>query len=193
MANGSPAPGAAAAIANRGRKAQAFDAGARDSERQDTPAVIAGHTFKRRRKAWKVSRLMRTITRDQETAVALSHRIRVRVAELETEQLEAAAEGKDELEGELEGKIQALITRGDEATEAAELVTYRLLALLLVPAEDAELEGFGPVEDPSDADPAIHLLQEELDVEDAADLARELTGSVEPDPQETPSSETGST
>lgn len=194
-------PGAAAAAkaAKRaGRQAEAFNADERATTRESTAVVIGGVTFRRRRKAWSVSRAMRQAMRDQEKAVALSNRIRTRVAEHEVKQIEAAQEGNDELEAELEGKIEDLITKADEATETAEVATYRLLALLLIPqladGDDAQapMSGWGP-DGVEDAELAIAFLQDELDVEDAAGLAQELTGSAEPDPPETPSSGNGST
>lgn len=204
-------PGAAAAIAERrGRRAKRFDADKRAAERNDTPVTIGGLELKRRKKDWTVSRAMRRTMRDQEREHALSIRVRARVAELEVEQMEAAAAGDDAREEELEQKIDALVARSDAATEAAELVTYRLLALLLKPpaaidagAYDAFeltdddddpialedfLAAFGP--DPaSGPGPAVAWLQAELDVEDAADLVAELHGGDEeqeaddPDPQ----------
>lgn len=185
-------PGKPGALGQR----DSFDADARTKARESTPVVIAGRTFLRARKDWAISRAMRQIMREQEKDVALSTRLRLRCGELEAEQAEAATQGNDDREAELETQIDELVRKADEATENAELVSYRLLALLLVPqpygeAEDV-LEGFGPVEDPAEAEPAIAYLQPAMDVEDAADLARELTGSQEPDPPETPSSESGS-
>jgi hypothetical protein len=200
MANGNPSgtrrPGALAAVDKS--NARRFDADARRDDRESTPVKIEGVEFTRRRKEWATSRAMRLTMRDQEREVALANRVRVRVAELETEQIEAAAKGETDREAELEAQIGELVDRADAATEAAELVTYRLLALLLRPPADANLEGFGPVPDDDDRDQgdyaqaAVRWLQPALDVEDAADLARELTGSREPDPQTTPSSESGS-
>lgn len=188
----------------RDRAAQeGFNADERGAKREATPATIGGVTFSRRRKDWSVSRLMRQTMRDQEKAVAFSNRAHGRVAELEVAQAEAAREGDTEEEDKLEARIDELVAKADEATEEAETVTYRLLALLLVPPaevdDDAELPaaGFGPdavtESRESDVMDAVEWLQPRLDVEDAADLARELTGSREPDPQTTPSSETGST
>lgn len=181
-------------------KATEFDADARTAAREGTVVRIAGATFTRRRKDWQISRAMRQAMRSQEKQVALANRIASRIAELETEQAEAAVDGNDERELELEGKIDDLVNRADDAREEAELVTYRLLALLLIPPakygeDERELRGFGPdaLEDEDAVDAAIAFLQPALDVEDAAALARELTGSDEPDPQTTPSSETGST
>jgi hypothetical protein len=173
-----------------------FDADQRTHDRENTPVIIDGRTFLRARKDWATSRAMRSIMREQEKNVALANRLRIRVGELEVEQAEAATEADDDRELELEGKIDELVRKADDATEAAEIVSYRLLALLLIPqayGEDEEvLPGFGPVEDPEEAAPAIAFLQPALDVEDAANLANELTGSSEPDPPETPSSESGS-
>lgn len=170
--------------------ARAFDADARRSEREGTTVTIEGHTFRRRRKDWSVSRAMRKLMREQESAVALGNRLRVRVSELEAEQVEAAAKGEDDTVENLEGQIDDLITRADEATEDAELVTYRLLALLLSPPEGDELDAdaWGPADDDvpltaGEAESAVRFLQPALDVEDAASLAQELTGSREPDPQ----------
>lgn len=199
-------PGALAAIRQaQGLNVNAFDADQRTKTREETPVVIGGVTFNRRRKVWIVSRAMRQMMREQESALAKSNRIRARVSELELEQLEAAAEGKSDVEGELEDKIRALIAQADEETEVAELVSYRLLALLLIPTGkrldpstgvEHELEGFGSPpaeEDPvAYAMPAVEFMQPELDVEDAAGLTEELTGSREPDPQGTPSSGSGS-
>lgn len=180
--------------------AATFDADERTQRRENTPVKIAGATFTRRRKDWGVSRAMRQAMRAQEKAIALSNRVRTRVAELEVKQAEAATEGDDAEEERLEGLIDDLVARADDATQDAELTTYRLLALLLVPPGDGygenntPLVGFGPdaVEDESAVLQAIEFLQPALDVEDAADLARELTGTREPDPTTTPSSGTGS-
>jgi hypothetical protein len=201
----------------RKRKRDPFDADRRRQEREDTPVTIGGVTFKRRRKVWTVTRLMRTITREQEAAVARATRLQARTAELEAEQIEAAAKGETGREEELERTIVELVAKADESREEGEVLTFRLIALLLVPpdvasdaaedplstaAEALELDGvgpmafraaFGPVEDVEDAMPAVEFLQGELDDEDAIDVARELAGEVEPDPQMTPSSETGST
>lgn len=179
---------------------ESFDADARATARESSPVVIDEHRFLRRRKDWATSRAMRAVMRDQEKNVALANRLRIRCGELEAEQIEAATRDEQEREAELERQIDELVRKSDEATEAAELVTYRLLALLLVPkpfgtggdGETETLQGFGDVEDPVEADPAIEWLQPRLDVEDAAELARELSGSQEPDPPETPSSESGS-
>jgi len=203
MANGAPSrrPGALRPVG--GGKTQAeppagFDADARTQEREAKPVTIGGRVFKRVRKDWVVSRAMRAVMRLQEKSVSKSSRLQRRIAELEAEQVEAASAGNDEKEAELEETIDDLVAAADEATEVAEVCTYRLLALLLAPAEPAEgeqaLEGFGPanVEEP-DYEPAVAFLQPELDVEDAAALAQELTGSSESDPPATPSTESGST
>lgn len=209
MANGAPpAPRRRNREAAKGKApehdtgARAFDADARRSAREGTTVTIEGVAFRRRRKDWSVSRAMRRLMREQESAVALGNRLRIRVSELEAEQVEHAAKGEDDDVARLEGQISDLVDRGDDSTEDAELVTYRLLALLLVPPDegtpdDFPTDGWGPSEDggPLDADdamPAVEFLQPALDVEDAADVARELTGSREPDPPTTPSSESGS-
>lgn len=177
-----------------------FNADERTAARERTPVIIGGVTFTRRKKDWEVSRAMRLAMREQEKALALSTRIRTRVAEHETRQAEAAAEGDDALEEELEGKIDELVKRADAATEEAELSSYRLLALLLIPPADGygehntPLVGFGPdaVDDEGAVQDAIAFLQPRLDVEDAAALASELSGSREPDPPTTPSNGNGS-
>lgn len=208
MANGAPPARrrthreAAKAKPEHDTGARAFDADARRAEREGATATIEGVVFRRRRKDWGVSRGMRRLMREQESAVALGNRLRVRVSELEAEQVEAAAKGEDETVETLEGQITELVDRSDDATEDAELVAYRLLALLLVPPDEGTPEGFpadgwGPDEEggplaAEDAMPAVEFLQPALDVEDAAALARELTGSQEPDPPTTPSSESGS-
>lgn len=190
-----------------------FDADARTEKREGTPVKAGGLTFTRRKKDWSVSRAMRQVMRAQEKHVALGQRLRARLAELEVEQIEEAALGHDDREAELETQIESLIARADNATQEAELVSYRLLALLLVPpvappadklddfdddapehllVDEGFQEAFGVVEDPELAEPAIAFFQPAFDVEDAAALAEELTGSREPDPQTIPSSETGS-
>lgn len=185
---------------NLGKRRDPFDADARRKAREDTPVVIAGLSFKRRRKDWNVTRAMRRLMREQESAVARATRLQARTAELEAEQIEAAAKGETDREEELERTIVELVGNADTSRELAELQTFRLLALLLV-APDGEgddvpprpaVAGFGPVEDAEDAQPALDLLLAELDAEDAFDLAQELSGEGEPDPQMTPSSETGS-
>lgn len=191
-----PKPGALQALPG-GRQSRTFNADERAQTRENTPVTIGGVEFTRRRKDWAVSRLMRKAMRDQEKAVALNARLRSRIVEHEVNQAEAARDGNDELETELEAKIEDLVERGDAATEAAELVTYRLLALLLKPPADRDdLDGWGPEpileHGPEASDPAVAFLQPALDVEDAAALAGELTGSDEPDPPTTTSSEDGS-
>lgn len=215
-------PAEARAARKAREQAAGFNADERAEAREKAPIVIGGVTFTRRRKDWKISRAMRQAMRAQEKALAKANRTRQRVAELEVRQVELAAEPLDldgvaegdldertaELEAareakidELEGKIDALVNSADDDVERAELTTYRLLALLLIPPADGygedntPLVGFGPDElDDEDAvEQAIEFLQPALDVEDAAALANELTGSREPDPQPTPSSETGST
>lgn len=179
---------------------ETFDADERTKTRESTPVKIAGVTFTRRRKDWAVSRLMRMTMRDQEKLVARSSRLRNRIGELEAKQVEAAIDGDDTLEAELEQRIDDLVKAGDDATEAAEVVTYRLLALLLVPPDggygehNTPLVGFGPdeAENEGNVEQAIAFLQPALDVEDAAALAAELSGSREADPTTTNSSETGS-
>jgi hypothetical protein len=180
--------------------AEGFNADERASKRDNAPVVIDGVTFTRRRKVWAITRLMRQTMRAQEKAVAFSNRCHGRIAELEVAQAEAAREGDTAKEDELESKIDDLIEHADDSTEEAEIVTYRLLALLLIPPADgvgednATLHGFGPDDDELErVDEAVGWLQPRLDSEDAAELARDLTGSREPDPTPTPSSENGST
>jgi hypothetical protein len=184
-----------------------YDADAKAKLREDTPVTIGGHEFRRRRKTWKVSRRMRELSRDQERNVALGERIRHRIAELETEQTEAATAGDTQREEDLEEQIEALVAKADEGTEVAETATYRLLALLLIPplrsAGDGQapaLEGFGVLDDDElrDDTPAVEFLQVELDTEDAlgilVDLGVAQGGAAgEPDPQTTPSSGSSST
>lgn len=179
-----------------------FNADERASTRERAAVVIGGVTFTRRRKDWEISRIMRQAMREQEKALAKGNRVRSRVSEHEVKQLEAASDGDDELEAELEEKIDALIKAADDALEAAELETYRLLALLLIPPaegygeDNTPLIGFGPeaaAEDEAAVEQALEFLQQRLDVEDARDLANELTGDRSADPPMTPSSETGST
>lgn len=179
---------------------EGFNADDRSAKRERTPVVIGGVSFTRRRKDWDVNRAMRTLMRSQEKALAAASRIRARVAEHEAKQAEAAAEGRDEEEDRLERLIDELIERADNMTSDAELASYRLLSLLLIPpAADAErgdgLVGFGPdaADDEASAIEAVEWLKPRLDVEDAAALATELSGSREPDPQPTPSTENGST
>lgn len=199
MGNGAPTV-TGGKVRRIGSSRESFDADDRAKARESSPVVIDEHRFLRRRKDWATSRAMRSIMRDQEKNVALANRLRIRCGELEAEQIEAATRNEDERETDLEQRIDELVAKSDEATEEAELVTYRLLALLLVPqpygtggeGETETLPGFGDVDDPADAEPAIAWLQPRLDVEDAADLARELSGSSEPDPPETTSSESGS-
>lgn len=192
--------GAAAALDKGGPKP--FDADSRRTERETATVKIEGVTFTRRRKDWSTTRAQRKVSRVQESAIALSARLRVRIAELEAEQVEEAAKGNDEAVATLEDQLDELVTKADDAIEDAELVTYRLLALLLRPPTPAdgedELAGFGPdadnPEEPrsiEDAEPALDFLKDALDVEDAAALARELTGSAEADPPTVPSTETG--
>lgn len=199
MGNGAPTV-TGGKVRRIGSSRESFDADDRAKARESSPVVIDEHRFLRRRKDWATSRAMRSIMRDQEKNVALANRLRIRCGELEAEQIEAATRNEDERETDLEQRIDELVAKSDEATEEAELVTYRLLALLLVPqpygtggdGETETLTGFGDVDDPAEAEAAIAWLQPRLDVEDAADLARELSGSSEPDPPETTSSESGS-
>lgn len=188
-------------------QAEGFNADERAAKRDNAPVTIDGVVFKRRRKVWAITRLMRQTMRAQEKAVAFSNRCHGRVAELEVRQAEAARDGDDAEESKLEEKIDELIAKADEATELAEVTTYRLLALLLVPPDEAPdvepgddvlpLAAFGPdafeEDDLDTVDEAVEWLQPRLDAEDAAELAREMTGSREPDPPTTPSSESGST
>lgn len=201
-----------------------FNADERAAQREQAPVVIAGVSFTRRRKDWLVTRGMRAIMREQENSVSLTNRLRARITELQAQQLEAVvaaeadavdapagAEAAADDESRLEARIVGLIAQADEATERSELMSYRLLVMLLVPpvAPDGDAEdplgdarhGFGPeaagYDDDIDGDEdavmaAIGFLQPALDTEDAIDLAHELTGSVEPDPAEDPSSATGS-
>lgn len=193
-------PEQARAARKAAQAANEFDADARTQARERTPVKIAGATFTRRRKDWDVSRAMRQAMRGQEKAVALANRVKTRVAELEVRQAEAAAEGDEDTENELETTIDALVAKADDATQEAEISSYRLLALLLVPPQEGygehneQLVGFGPdaLEDENAVQRAIAFLQPALDIEDAADLASELTGSREPDPTTTPSSGSGS-
>lgn len=176
---------------------EGFNADDRSAKRERTPVVIGGVSFTRRRKDWDVNRAMRTLMRSQEKALAAASRIRARVAEHEAKQAEAAAEGQDEEEERLERLIDELIERADNMTSDAELASYRLLSLLLIPpaADAGGLVGFGPdaADDEASAIEAVEWLKPRLDVEDAAALATELSGSREPDPQPTPSTENGST
>lgn len=179
---------AAALVKAGGANADKFDADARAAERMTKPVVIAGVTYKRRKKDWDTSRLMRKIMRAQEGHVARSTRLRRRIAELEVEQMEAAGEGATDREADLEGKIEELITQADESTEEAELASYKLVRALLTdeqgePLVDADGEPLAADDD------LVAVLQSTMDVEDVAALARELSGSVEPDPQTTTSSD----
>jgi hypothetical protein len=194
-------PSEARAARKANVEADTFDADARTERRERTPVKIAGATFTRRRKDWAVSRLMRQTMRDQEKALALSNRIKSRIAELEAKQAEAASDDDEAEEESIEVRIDDLVKRSDDALESAELCTYRLLALLLIPPSEGygetnrPLVGFGPdaaEDNEGDVEEALEFLQPALDVEDAAELARELTGSREPDPTTTPSSGTGS-
>src|SRR5688572_21619606 len=115
------------------RAAAGFNADERAETREAAPIIIGGVTFTRRRKDWDISRAMRAAMRDQEKALALANRVRQRVAEHEVKQVEAAADGDEAREEELENMIDELVKRADAATEQAELTTYRLLALLLIP------------------------------------------------------------
>lgn len=180
---------------------EGFNADERSAKRERTPAVVGGVSFTRRRKDWDVNHAMRSLMREQEKSLAAAQRIRARVAEHEARQAEAAAKGEDEEEERLEGLIDDLIARADGKTTDAELASYRLLALLLIPPATLPEElpehaagGFGPeVEEEAVVMAAIDWLKPRLDVEDAAALATELSGSREPDPQTTPSTENGST
>lgn len=199
MANGAPrSPGALsrrarAEAAEANAPAEGFNADTRAAEREALPIVVGGRTFKRVRKDWEVSRAMRKFMRTQEREVARNNRLGRRIGELEAEQTEAARTGQTERETELEELIDGLVEDADEATEIAEWVTYRLLSLLMVIGDDGEqIAGFGPEHVDDDAEAAVKFLQRALDVEDAGAMARELTGSQEPDPQTTPSSGTGS-
>lgn len=203
--------GAVAAITGQDRPGEraprAFNADERSGRRHGTPVVIGDVTFKRTVKVWNINLAMRRAMRDQETAVARSERIRARVTELEVEQIVAAQKGDTDREEELETEIVALVAKADESSVVAEIVSYRLLALLLEPPQKVEqteggaattvphddLGGFGLIDDPQDAAPAIAWLQKHIDIEDATALAEELSGSVPPDPPTTSSSETGST
>ena len=197
MANGAPRrPGALgrSAAKSAATTPAGFNADERSATRQATPVTIGGRAFRRLKKDWDVTRVMRRLMRLQESAIAKSGRLGRRIAELEAEQVEAAANGEDVREEELEQKIAELVTASDEATEDAELVTYRLIALLLEPTGEDAPAGFGVTDvDSEEWVPAVEFLQPELDVEDAAGLARELTGSQDQDPQPTPSSGSGST
>lgn len=178
--------GALAARLDANRTPDPFDADERTKVRQAAPVIIAGETYNRRRKDWDTSRAMREVMRAQEKHVATSTRIRRRIAELEVDQIEAAASGDDEKETELEATIEALVLKADEATEHAELASYRIVELLLVPAS-GDRAG-----EPLTENELVDTLKSAMDVEDVAALARELTGSDEPDPQETPPSDDGS-
>jgi hypothetical protein len=181
--------------------AKGFNADERSAKRERTPAVVGGVSFTRRRKDWDVNGDMRALMRSQEKALAAAQRIRSRVAEHEAKQAEAAAQGDDDEEERLEELIDELIDRADNLTQDAELASYRLLALLLIPpAEPPEdldataASGFGPdVEEEALIMAAVDWLKPRLDVEDAAALATELSGSREPDPPTTPSTANGST
>lgn len=179
MANGNATPGAVAELVRGDTKppdVREFNADERAKVRDETPVTIGGRKFKRKRKVWDVSREVRKLQREQESAVAKSMRLRTRLAELEADQLELAAKGDEDGAEAMEEQINKLVEGADTSTEDAERVTYKIIEALLVPfAED------GP---PAELD---HLLAE-LDVNDAGALARDLTGSREPDPQATPSS-----
>lgn len=188
MANGTPAPQASQRTGRNGGspsnlpdadgvQAKPFNADNRTAVREDTPVVIDGVSYTRARKNWKVSRMMRKLMRDQESAIALSTRLRRRIVELEVEQMQAAANGAEDDEAKLEGQITELIAKADEATEVAEGVTYRLLCVLLKHADEQLLDENG---EPLPA--RVEKFMDVLDVEDAADLARELSGSSEEDP-----------
>lgn len=179
--------------------ASEFNADERSAARSSSPVTIAGVPFRRRVKDWDISLSMRALMRAQESAVARSNRLGARVQELEADQIEAAASGETEKEEALEGTIEELIGKSDEATVIAERTTYRLLALLLEPPEDAAesfdeldadvVDGFGVLKDESrDDSEATAWLARRLDSTDALVLARVLAGQREPDPQMTPSS-----
>lgn len=145
-----PAAEPAQAPAANGR--HSFNADQRANERETAPITIGGVIFHRRRKTWEVSRTMRNLMREQERASRHGDRVRRQLDE-------AAPDASDDEIAELERKL-------DEASDAADLAAYKIVALLL------EAEGGGP--------PDLAHLQEHLDVDDTGDLATMLAGGGEP-------------
>jgi hypothetical protein len=135
--------------------AAAFDADARAEAREQAPVVIGGVTYHRRRKDWNTTRAMRALLREQERAGAAQDRAQRLVDEL------SAAEQVDD------AALDEAYRKLDEAGDAADLATYRLIALLLRTADGGDVEP--------------ELLQQSLDVQDAGPLAASLAGA-DPDP-----------
>lgn len=165
-----------------GLEVPAFDADARAQLRADAVITIGERPFKRVKKTLEVSRELRKLIREQETNMAKATRTAARIGELEAEQLEAAADGKDELEAELEAKIGELVKGVDEAREVSEVVSFRIIALLL--DEQAQTGDDAPELLASDEEAVDHLVGE-LDVNDAVVIANMLANGIDPNPQTT--------
>jgi hypothetical protein len=130
----------------------AFDAESRAKAREAAPVTVGEQVFHRRRKNWKVTRDLRGLLRVQERAGIRSNRANKRIEDAPADEPMDAIEA---LETEVDGYQ-------DEADEAA----YSIIALLL-----ANDEGESP---------DLDYLKEQLDVEDAGDMAATLSGGGEP-------------
>jgi hypothetical protein len=145
-------PGTAAPAT--GADKHAFNADERASTREAAAVTIGEVVYHRRRKNWKVTRELRTLLRTQERAAVRQQRIGKQIDALDAE---APIEELEALEAEQD-------RLGDESDEAA----YGIIGLLLRSGEGES--------------PSIDSLKDELDVEDAGDLAALLAGGGEPDP-----------
>lgn len=209
MGNGNPSAGAveraraATGKGNNGDDGTAglnvprFDADARAQLREGAIVTIGGKQFRRKKKVLKVSRALRRLIREQETHIAKGNRISARLGEVEVDQLEAATAGEEEKVAKLEEAIGALVREGDAAREESELVSLRIIELLLLPdggTEEAPAEWPVAPELDEDGEPngpetPVGFLQGELDVEDATAIANLLANGREPDPQMTQGSD----
>lgn len=164
--------------------------------------VIAGEVYRPRLKRYSVTRELRKLIREQETALRDSdrarreadrldgtevERIRADAAKRSDDAREALLARADALEAEVEAiaqherdqQIARAADESDAASERLDMSAYRMIALLLEP--DGGDEAF-------DREAFVDKLLDEIDVEDAGQLAQTLAGGGEvvEDPTTTP-------
>lgn len=166
----------------------AYNADARAKAREDAPITIGGQEFHRRRKSWEVTRELRQLLRAQEKASSRAERFRAQIDAL-TEKIRGVRDpdtgdwvkypltDEDEV-AELEGKVDDLNDKVDEAILEGDNAAFEMIALLLRKENGDEAGGDRP---------DVEHLKRELDAEEAGELAAVLASGAEPleDPTQT--------
>jgi len=143
------------------RKPSAESPEARAAARESEPIEIGDLAFTRVRKTWKVTREINRVLHEQEREGRLAEQARMKADRVEEDAYQAGKDPDNDA-------IDALLAEAYEHQDAVEEAAYRLIQPLL--------------RDPDGNPPALEYLQEHLDVQDVAALARQATGSAEVGP-----------